>query len=83
MMCDLKMFVFRSNYEQHKASGSNIFVFHSGVLKITVKEKDPVCRYGRLSPCNLMIQWGFLGASKQCCLRHNADETAMSCPDGS
>ena len=33
MMRDLKISMFRSNYELHKASGSNIFVCHSGVLK--------------------------------------------------
>ena len=36
MICDLKMFMSRSNYELHKARGSNIFVCHSGVLKNTV-----------------------------------------------
>ena len=36
-MCDLKMFMFRSNYELHKTRGSNIFVRHSGVLKAQFK----------------------------------------------
>ena len=42
MMCDLKMVMFRSNYELLKARGSNIHVCHSGVLKSIVYEKEPV-----------------------------------------
>ena len=36
MMRDLKVFMFRSNFEMHKARVSNIFDYHTGILKSTV-----------------------------------------------
>ena len=42
VMCDLKMFMSCSNYDLLQTREWNVFVCHSGVLKSTVYEKNPV-----------------------------------------
>ena len=45
MVCDLKMFMFCSNYKLLQARRSNYFACHSGVLKSTFYENDPVVSF--------------------------------------